>query len=206
MKKIILSAAAAVAITLAGCGNKTENKSDAGQSDQQAPVEVVETDEIVVVSEAEAPALLDSIKAGATTANVQKGLDYVNSLIKSGKLTEAQNYLEQLKPYADKAGLTDAVNNLSNTISKAEATGAAVTEATQKGQNLIDKAKAGTEKAADAVKDKTVDIYDKAKAGTEKAAGAVKDKTVDIYDKAKSETEKAAGAVKDETKKVIKDF
>lgn len=116
MKTLALSMAVVATAMMVSCGNKA----DKAKTDADSTVVMEEVVEGVVVTEEEAPSLLDNIKGAATSENVQKGIAYVKQLIQSGKLAAARTYLEQIKPYADKVGLSSAVASASTALEKAE--------------------------------------------------------------------------------------
>lgn len=141
MKKIILSMAAVASMMMVACGNKADQQTV--DASEPGAVEVIEAEEITV-SDAEAPSILDNIKNSATKENVEKGIAYVKSLINSGKLAEAKNYLDQIKPYAEKVGLRSALASVETALDKADGLGSNVKAAADSAVN------AGKQKVADA--------------------------------------------------------
>lgn len=150
----------ATLVLAASCGN-SKNAEVAQDSMEQAgdvvgsvvEIEEVEIDEIpdsvTAPAAAEATSLIDKIKNAANPEaikeGVTKGIAYVQNLVKSGKLTEAKGYLEQLKPYAEKVNMGSAIEKLENAIGiadKAESAKGAV-------QNVADKATEAQAQAAD---------------------------------------------------------
>lgn len=175
MKKIFLSMAVIASTMMVACGNKGEQ--NATDADSIVGVEEVVEEEVVVdeaqapVSESEAASVLDNIKNAASKENVQKGLAYVQSLISSGKLTEAKSYLEQVKPYADKVGMSSAITTIENTLSQAEnLTGGAKAAADQAVSDAKDKAETAVNDAKDKANAAATNAVNDAK---EKAANAV---------------------------------
>lgn len=157
MKKIILSiAVAASAMALASCSGSS--KEAAAAADSTATAET--TEQVAELTEAEGAGVLDKIKEAASSENVQKGLDYVKSLISSGKIAEAKSYLEQLKPYADKVGLTSAYAAVATAVDKAESVAGNLGEtAKAAGDSAV---AAGKQKVNDAVSNATEKVSEKA--------------------------------------------
>mgnify|MGYP002433174378 CR=1 FL=1 len=161
MKKFILSMAAVAALTFSACGDKNatataDSAANATATDAAAATAVEQTvdqsaaTDAVPATDAEAASLLDKIKGAATIENVKKGIDYVKTLVSSGKLAEAKSYLGQIKPYADKVGLTGAIETVSETINKAEAAVGVKDKAEAAKQQATDAVQAAKDKAADA--------------------------------------------------------
>lgn len=161
MKKIILSMAAVATLALASCGNKADqNATEPETVVTEEEVVIAEPAEATPAAESEGTSIMDNIKGAVSKENVQKGIDYVKGLISSGKLAEAKSYLTQLKPYADKVGLTSALATVEGALDKAENFGAdAKAKANEAAQKAVDDAKA---KAADATQKATDDVKAKA--------------------------------------------
>lgn len=166
MKKIILSMAAVATLALASCGNKAEQTANDPEAVvTEGEVVINETDEATPAVEAEGKSIMDNIKGAVSKENVQKGIDYVKGLISSGKLAEAKSYLTQLKPYADKVGLTSALTTVEGALNKAESFGAdAKDKVSEASQKAVDDAKA---KAADATRKAADDVKAKAASALE---------------------------------------
>lgn len=152
MKKLVLSMAVVAAAIMVSCGNKAENATN--NADENVAGEVanpvadgVVIDETLVVTEEEAPSLLDKIKSAASAENVQKGIAYVKQLVASGKLAEARTYLDQIKPYADQVGMTGALSTVSNLLEKADGS---IGNAASDVKNEADAAVADAQAKADA--------------------------------------------------------
>lgn len=163
MKKLVLSMAVVAAATMVSCGNKAENAAADAADSTNAVVEGVVVDETVVVTEDEAPSLLDNIKSAASAENVQKGIAYVKQLVASGKLAEARTYLDQIKPYADKVGMTGALETVSTALEKAEGVAG----------NVAGDVKEKAEAAVDGVKEDAAAAVDAAKQKAQEAGAAV---------------------------------
>ncbi|MCM1292606.1 MAG: hypothetical protein NC111_05370 [Bacteroides sp.] len=177
MKKILFSAAiVAMTAMFAACGksNKEANADDSVTVEEVDVTEVAVLEGVEAPTESEATGLLDNIKSAATQENVTKGLAYVQSLIQNGKVAEAKTYLDQLKPYADKVGLSSAVSSVEGVLAKAETLNLndAATNATDA---LKDKAQDVEESTKAKIEDKAKDITDKAAAGVDKGVDKVKE-------------------------------
>lgn len=185
--------AVVAATMMVACGNNSEKAADdAAQqaADQPGVIEEVETLEVTeVVSDEEAPGIMDKIKAAANPeeikAYVTKGIEYVKGLINQGKLDEAKKYLEQLKPYAEKVNMGGMVDKVNVAIDKAKALKAAdnaIDEAKEAGSKAIDVVKEKGAQAVDATKEAGAKAVDVVKDKGGKAVDAVKDGAVDAYD------------------------
>lgn len=167
MKKIILSMAAVATLALVSCGNKADKTTtDPEAVVTEEEVVITETEESTPATDAEGASIMDKIKGAVSKENVQKGIDYVKGLISTGKLAEAKSYLTQLKPYADKVGMSSALTTVESALDKAESFGGETKEAAQQ---AVDDAKA---KAADAVENAKAKAAD----ATQKAADDAKAK------------------------------
>lgn len=196
MKKLFLSVAIVAALAMASCQTKAEKAAE-----EAAAPEVTEftTNLSKCANEADAKSL------------VAKAQEYVEQLVKEGKLDEAMDYVDKIIPAVkDKyptlaAGLEAAKAQ----VSKAEAKLQAAEEkadslkevATEKADSLKEaaekeakeKAKEATEAAKDKAKDAASSAVDKAKDAVGSAADAVKDKATEV-------AKKGSDAVKDKLK------
>lgn len=181
MKKIILSMAVIASTMLVACGNKADQAKDAAKQAADKvegtletltveEIDIAQIDPATAPTDAEAPSLIEKLKTATDPSQVKdyvtKGIAYVKNLVNTGKLAEAKAYLEQLKPYASKAGMDKIVESTSALIDKAEkATGVtgAVDKAKEAGAEAVDKAKDAGAKAVDKAKEVGSDAVDKVK-------------------------------------------
>ena len=184
MKKVIFSMAALATLTLASCGRKTDNTA-ADDATMTEEVVVSETIEAIPTTDAEGTSIMDKIKGAASKENVQKGIDYVKGLISQGKLSEAKGYLEQLKPYAEKVGMSNVVSTVETTLSKAESLGG----------DAKDKAEQAVSDAKDKVADAARNAVDDAKAKAGEAAENAKAKAAEAAENAKAKAAEALGGL-----------
>lgn len=192
MKKLVLSMAVVAATMMVACGNSSEKAVDdaARQAADQPGVIEVETLEVTeVVSDEDAPGIMDKIKAAANPeeikAYVAKGIEYAKGLVNQGKLEEAKKYLENLKPYAEKVnmgGMVDKVNVAIDKASALKAADKAIDDAKEAGAKAIDVVKEKGAQAVDATKEAGAKAVDVVKDKGGKAVDAVKDGAVDAYD------------------------
>lgn len=149
MKKLILSMAAVAAMTLVACNGNSDKATDSTQDSAQVETttEATETAEATEATDAANASLLQKVKESATAENVQKVIDKVKQLINEGKAVEAKNLLEQIKPYADKVGLTKAVATVETALDKASGAAQAM-DAVNNAKDQVDAAK---KQASDAV-------------------------------------------------------
>ncbi|MEF2643794.1 MAG: hypothetical protein U0M50_07000 [Paramuribaculum sp.] len=118
MKKIILSMAAVAAMTLVACNGNSDKAADSAKDSNQVEA-TTEATENAEATDAAGASLLQKVKESATAENVQTVIDKVKQLISEGKAVEAKNLLEQIKPYAEKVGLTKAVTTVETALDKA---------------------------------------------------------------------------------------
>ena len=93
---------------------------------------------------------------------MQTVIDKVKQLISEGKAVEAKNLLEQIKPYAEKVGLTKAVTTVETALDKANDAAQAM--------GAVNEAKGQVE----AAKQQATDAVNNAKQQANAAASALK--------------------------------
>lgn len=184
--------AVVAATMMVACGNSSEKAVDDATrqaADQPGVIEVETLEVTEVVSDEDAPGIMDKIKAAANPeeikAYVAKGIEYVKGLVNQGKLEEAKKYLENLKPYAEKVNMGGMVDKVNVAIDKASALKAAdnaIDDAKEAGAKAIDVVKEKGAQAVDATKEAGAKAVDVVKDKGGKAVDAVKDGAVDAYD------------------------
>ncbi|MCD8387328.1 MAG: hypothetical protein LUD17_10630 [Bacteroidales bacterium] len=158
MKKLFLSLAVIASLCMASCGGSAEKAAD-----QQA-TEVV--DQInKASSEAEAQDIVSKAQA------------YVEKLVKEGKIQEAKDYLDKIKPTIEQKFPSTAP--------------------------LLEKAQAAITAAAALTGDKTESVTDKAKDAASEAADSIASKTGQAVDAATDAATDAANKAKDAIKNAL---
>lgn len=174
MKKLFLSLAMVAALTLGACGTSAnDEKHDAT--------------EIVT-------AINGSTSVDEAGKIIKDASGYIEKLVKEGKIEEAQNYYETIRPVIEKKfpDLVTMLDQASAALKAGEAK-EAVDEAKEKADSVAEEAKEKADSLAQDAKDKAKDAVDDAK-----------DKAKDAVNAAANTAKDAANAAKDKANDAIK--
>lgn len=165
MKKLFLTGAVVLAMTMVSCGGSKSEKAATDGSDSVAyeEVDIVEVEAVAVDTAgvaAEGQGILDKLKnskAGAeSVALANQAKDYISKLISSGKLDEAKKYFEQVGPYIKEKA--PKVYESINSIMKSDKLDAVK----EKASEIVGNAKEKGAEMTEAAKDKASELKDKA--------------------------------------------
>lgn len=174
MKKLFLSVAIVAALAMASCQTKAEKAAE-----EAAAPEVTEftTNLSKCANEADAKSL------------VAKAQDYVQQLVKEGKLDEAMDYVDKIIPT-----VKDKYPALASTLEAAKAQVKSAEEKLEAATEKADSLKEAAAEKADSLKEAA---KEEAKEKAKEVAEAAKDKANDAVDAAKDKANDAVDAVKD---------
>ncbi len=209
MKKVILFSFVFVALALVtSCGNKSDANAEEIQNDTTAvdPTEAIN----------DMNAMLDANNSEGFNEIVSATQEKIETLMKEGKVEEAQTYAAKLKEFIDEntekiksvAGNDETVNSILNTINSipSEATGALKDlEEDVKGtvESTVEDAKEKVNEAVEDAKEKAQEAVEDAKEKANAAVEDAKQKANDAVDNAVEDAkQKANNAVNDAANKL----
>lgn len=208
MKKILLSIALVAAMCMTSCGGS--NDASKAAQDEAAAAQATADSLANVAAESkaafeqqltEAAGKVEELKDEAEAKDfLGKAQDYVQQLVKDGKVQEAKEYLAKIGPAitAKFPALKDVVEGADKVVDAAIATGAgAVDGVKDAAENAVEDVKDAAGNAVDAAKEKAGEVVDATKEKAAEAVDAAKDKAAEVAGKATDAAGKAVDATKD---------
>ncbi len=188
MKKIILFSFVVAALALASCGNKSDANAEGSENDSTAvdPTEVI----------GDMKTMLDANNAEGFNEIVSTTQEKIESLMKEGKVEEAQAYASKLKEFIDEnaetiksvAGNDETVNSIINTISNIPESASESLKEIE--GDVKDKIENAAEDAVEDVKQEIEGAVEDAKQKANEAVEDAKQKASDAVDNAVEDAKK----------------
>lgn len=190
MKKVIIPALVAVAMTIVSCGNKANQNANGVDS---AAVTTEQVDEQAQAATEKLQDALTGKDSETLTAAFEKVSEEYKALVEEGKLEEAKAYASKVQEF---------INTHAEELSAVTEGNTTITNLVNTVKNLPTDAQTTAEEAAAAVKS---DVKEAAETAVENAKDAATEKVNEVKEQAAEKANEAVTNVKDKANKKVEE-